>query len=225
MWLSDISVSPVVAGAGEGRRCGCQHASSRWWLIRIRSRTQEGRLDRWLRRRGVGKGRHFSDAYIFSWGVVSLHAHTRHDPPQMASVAEDQPMYRPSPISYLRHSYAWARARRQRVPADLCRLTLSRDKTGRRTAAWCWLHTKTLRSWCRCLQHKASSERCCQQWVSVHCKVKSMASKTLCTMQEVVFLFMEPTQTCEQPLIHLWRWLVSQTGCSPFPDLLKTCLS
>lgn len=219
MWLSDVSVSPVVAGDGERCRCGCQHASSRWWLIWVRSRTQEVRLDRWLRWQGIGKG----DAYIFSWGVVSLHAHTRHDPPQMASVAEDQPMYRPSPISYLRHGHTWARGRRRHVPSGLCRLTLSRGKTGRRTAAWCWLHTKTRRSWCRCLQHKASSERCC--WgLCFHCKVDSTTYKTLCRCKEVVFRFMEPTQTCEQHLIHLSRCLVLQTGCSPFPDVLKTCL-
>lgn len=165
VWLSHISISSVVAGDGERCRCGCQRASSRWWLIWIRSRTQEVRLDHWLRWRGIGKGKYFSDAYIFSWGVVSLHAHTRHDPPQMASVAEDQPMYRPSPISYLRHGYAWTHGWRQRVPSDLCRLTLSRDKTGRRTAVWYWLHTKTRQSWCRCLQHKASSERWRTQWL------------------------------------------------------------
>lgn len=197
MWLSDISVSPVVAGDGERCRCACQHASSRWWLIWIRSRTQEPRLDPRFCWRGIGKGKYFSEAYIFSWGVVSLHAHTRHDPPQMASVAEDQPMYRPSPISYLRHGYTWARGRRQRVPSGLSRLTLSRDKTGRRTAVWCWLHTKTRRSWCRCLQHKAPSDT---WWgLCFHCNVESMTYKTRCGCKGLVFRFTEPTQTCETP--------------------------
>lgn len=58
-----------------------------------------------------------------------------------------------------------------------------------------------------------------------HCKVYSMTYKILCRCKEVVFWFMEPTQTCEQHLIHLWRCLVLHTGCSPFPDVLKTCLS
>lgn len=32
-------------------------------------------------------------------------------------------------------------------------LTLSLDKTGQRTAAWCWLHTKIQQSWCKSLQN------------------------------------------------------------------------
>lgn len=41
MWLSDIGVSTIVAGSGEQCWCGCQHASSRRWLIWIWSKTQE----------------------------------------------------------------------------------------------------------------------------------------------------------------------------------------
>lgn len=68
---------------------------------------------------GSGQFKYWRKTYIFSVGVLTLQAHVRHDPPQMASVAEDQPMYKPSPISYLRHqvtfeftvkgSVAWCR--------------------------------------------------------------------------------------------------------------------
>lgn len=60
-----------------------------------------------------------SKTYVFSLGVLTLQAHIRHDPPQMASVAEDQPMYKPSPISYLRRSHMWAHGKRQRRMAPL----------------------------------------------------------------------------------------------------------
>lgn len=158
MWLSDIGVSPIVAGNGERCWCGCQHVSSGRWLIWIWSRAQEAHHIRRFASITSEQFKYCSKTYIFSLGVLTLQAHIRHDPPQMASVAEDQPMYKPSPISYLRRSYMWVHNKRQRhmVPSDLCRLTLSQDKTGQRTAAWCWLHTKTRLSWCRCLQHMSA---------------------------------------------------------------------
>lgn len=74
----------------------------------------------------------------------------------------------------------------------------------------------------RHLQRHAASNGC---WgLCFHCQVDSMTYKTLCRCKEVVFRFLEPTQACEQHLFHLSRCLVFQTGCSAFPDVLKTCL-
>lgn len=107
VWLSDIGVSPIVAGNGEGCRCGCQHASSGRWLIWVWSRAQEAHPIPWYASITWDQCKYCSNTYIFSLGVLTLQAHIRHDPPQMASVAEDQPMYKPSPISYLQRSYTW----------------------------------------------------------------------------------------------------------------------
>lgn len=91
------------------------------------------------------------DTYTFSPGSLQLHAHTRQPPPHRASTAEDQPMYKPSPISYLGHSDI-----EQNDPIcvmlsfksnRVCMLTLSQGRNRQRTPAWCWLHTKTQQSW------------------------------------------------------------------------------
>lgn len=159
-WLSDISVSPVVAGDGERCWCGCQHASSRRRLIWIRSRTQEARQIRPFREAQSVKANASATPTFFP-GVFWACTHTP------GTILRRWPAWlRTSQCTGPRRShtcgagYTWARRQHRTLASDLCQLTLSRDRTGRRTAAWCWPRTKTRLSWCRCLQHTW-----CHQWL------------------------------------------------------------
>lgn len=113
--LSHVGISPVVALIRLRRRCGRHYVSSRGLLVWVGSK--ENKRDAAFRILSTffltllnGKVLQGTSC-IFSLRLLCLQANSRHDPPQRASVAEDQPMYRPSPISYLSSSNIyWTRS-------------------------------------------------------------------------------------------------------------------
>lgn len=105
--ISDVCISSIVAVDTLGHWHRGQHVSSGRWLVWIVAKTQKTRFMRqFFYTHWPSTGQYTTThAYTLSSSVPSLQANSRHAPPMMERVADAQPMYKPSPISYLWNSH------------------------------------------------------------------------------------------------------------------------